>query len=330
LESAGVRIFDPGPGLIQRKTILANAPLYLETDTHWRPETMEYVAETLATAMQNSSSSAHPQLQIVNKEISGVGDIARMLRLLPSQDIFQPELVTIHQVLSATTSWRPNPDADILLLGDSFANIFSLDALGWGDSAGLAEHLSHALGGHAVDCILRNSDGAFATRDILSRDLARGRDRLQGKKVVIWEFAARELAFGDWKIIDMKLGQPPPTQFFVPNKGEIVEVSGLVEAISAVPRPGSVPYRDHVVALHLVEVTFTDRSNIAGLESLVYLESMRDNIITPAGHLRPGDHVRLQLRPWEDVSDQFEKINRSEIDDPAVQLEEPCWGRVVR
>jgi hypothetical protein len=28
------------------------------------------------------------------------------------------------------------------------------------------------------------------------------------------------------------------------------------------------------------------------------------------------------------VSDQYEKINRSEIDDPTIQLEEPCWGEL--
>ena len=44
--------------------------------------------------------------------------------------------------------------------------------------------------------------------------------------------------------------------------------------------------------------------------------------------VRPGDRVTLRLRPWTDVSDQYEKINRSEIDDPAVQLEEPCWGEL--
>jgi hypothetical protein len=69
--------------------------------------------------------------------------------------------------------------------------------MGWGESAGFAEHLSRALGLRAIDCIVRNSNGAFATREILSQELARGRDRLAGKKLVVWEFAARELAFGD-------------------------------------------------------------------------------------------------------------------------------------
>jgi hypothetical protein len=39
----------------------------------------------------------------------------------------------------------------------------------------------------------------------LSHELSRGNDRLGGKKIVIWEFAARELALGNWKSIEMEL-----------------------------------------------------------------------------------------------------------------------------
>ena len=131
-------------------------------------------------------------------------------------------------------------------------------------------------------------------------------------------------------MLDMKLGQPMPAKFFVPKSGEILVMSGTVEAISAVPRPGSVPYKDHVLALHLTDLAADGSNPSEPLESLVYLESMHDNVLTPAARFRPGDRVTLRLRPWSDVSDKYEKINRSEIDDPAVQLEEPCWGELVK
>jgi hypothetical protein len=319
LEKAGVRVFDLGTTLNT-----GNRASYLKTDTHWRPETMEVVAKNLADFIKSQPRSV-TTLEVTDRMISGVGDIARMLKLPESQSPYPAETATIHEIMS----WRASKGADILLLGDSFSNIFSLAALGWGESAGFAEHLSRALGGRPLDCILRNSDGAFATREILSREMARGRDRLSGKKLVIWEFAARELAFGDWKMLPMKLGQPAPAKFFVPKTGESVTASGNVEAISAVPRPGSVPYKDHVLALHLTDLTIEGRDDSATLEAVVYAESMRDNVLTPAARLRPGDRVTLRLRPWSDVSDRYEKINRSEIDDPAVQLEEPCWGEVT-
>jgi alginate O-acetyltransferase complex protein AlgJ len=330
LEKSGVRVFDPAPLLFQRKTALKNAPLYLESDTHWRPETMEFVAQNLAATIPAPGATPAAPLQVSEKEINGLGDIARMLRLPASQKLYHPEKVTIREVSASNGTWRPSRDASILLLGDSFSNIFSLEALGWGESAGFAEHFSHALGGVALDCILRNSDAAFATREILSRELARGRDRLAGKKLVVWEFAARELSFGNWKMIEMKLGQPVPTKFFVPKADEEVVVSGTVEAISAVPRPGTVPYKDHVLALHLTDLAIEGAEESEALESLVYVESMRDNILTPAARFRPGDRVTLRLRPWASVSDKYEKINRSEIDDPAVQLEEPCWGEPLK
>jgi hypothetical protein len=324
LERAAVRVFDPTPLMAEQKRD-KTAPLYLETDTHWRPEAMKLVARVLANSVQFEGESL-PLTMNNGRPVEGTGDIARMLRLPLDQRVYPPQGVTINQVTNRGAPWRSTNTADLLVLGDSFANIFSLSALGWGESAGFVEHLSFWSGPRPIDCILRNSDGAFATRKILSREMARGRDRLAGKKLVIWEFAARELAFGDWKMLPIKLGQPVPAKFFVPKTGESVTASGTVEAISTVPRPGSVPYKDHVLALHLADLRIEGREESAALEAIVYAESMRDNVLTSAARLRPGDAVTLRLRPWSDVSDQFEKINRSEIDDPAIQLEEPCWG----
>lgn len=327
LGAAGVEIFDIAPLLMDRKAGSADQPQFLEKDTHWRPEAMESMAWRLAWLI----NSAEPKgaLETSPTDVSGRGDIARMLKLAPgNQKIDAPQTVPIRQVTPGGNPWRPTREADVLLLGDSFANIYSLAGLGWGESAGLAEQISAALGGRPLDCILRNSDAAFATREILSHELAHGKDRLAGKKLVIWEFAARELAFGDWKMLEMKLGQPAVAKFFVPKAGETVTATGTIEAISSVPRPGSVPYQDHILALHLSDLAVEDRDETGTLEAFVYAESMRDNVLTPIAHLRPGDRVTLRLRPWTDVSDRYEKINRSEIDDPAVQLEEPCWGEL--
>jgi alginate O-acetyltransferase complex protein AlgJ len=325
LEHSGVHVFDPEPLLIGN--ILAdNALPYLKADTHWRPEAMESVARELAK--QIGICTAKSPFGIVDKRVRGLGDIARMLKLPREQLERYTEEVTIHQVRVGNALWQASKSADVLLLGDSFSNVFSLDALGWGESAGLAEHLSSALG-RPIDCILRNSDGAFATREMLSRELARGRDRLAEKKVVVWQFAARELAFGDWKLIKMAVGQARPAAFFVPPPGRKLDVIGTVESVSRVPVPGSAPYADHIMAVHLTDIADVPGSESQNPECLVYLWSMRDNVWTKAARLRPGDRVWLKLQPWSDVSAQLEKINHSEIEDPAVQLEEPCWGELV-
>jgi SGNH hydrolase-like domain, acetyltransferase AlgX len=339
LEREKVRVFDPALFLMERRR---NGPLYLETDTHWRPETMEFVAQQLADFLKLPSAAGSTLPSIIEREIVGRGDVAAMLKISKADKIFPVEQVMIRQVLAGNALWRPSKESDVLLLGDSFANIFSLEPMGWGESAGFAEHLSVALR-RPIDCILQNSDAAFATREILGNELARGRDRLAGKKLVIWEFAERELSFGNWKLIDLKLGAAKTSRFLSLTAGEEIAVSGRVESISPVPRPGTVPYKDHIEALHLVDVVAAgggrgsegqeksspSRGQGPETHAVVYLWSMRDNVWTSAARLRPGDRVKLRLRPWPDVSVEYEKFNRTELDDPALQLEEPVWGEDV-
>ena len=307
---------------------------------------MELVAERLADFLQLPAATGSISPSIIENDIVARGDIAAMLKLSRGDKFFPPETVTIRQVVTGNALWRPSKEADVLLLGDSLSNIFSFEAMGWGESAGFAEHLSAALR-RPIDCILRNSDASFATREILSNELARGRDRLAGKKLVIWEFATRELSFGNWKLLDLKLGEAKPSRFLSLKAGEEIAVSGTVETISPVPRPGTVPYKDHIEALHLVDVVAAggDRGPEGGEESspsrgqrprlqpetqaVVYLWSMRDNEWTSAARLRPGDRIKLRLRPWPDVSAQYEKFNRTELDDSALQLEEPVWGEDI-
>jgi alginate O-acetyltransferase complex protein AlgJ len=113
-----------------------------------------------------------------------------------------PQQVTTYRITDETGEpWEPDPKSDVLLLGDSFTNVFSLEEMGWGAAAGLAPHLARALG-RGVDVIAQNDSGAFATRQSLARGIEAGDDRLAGKKAVIWEFASRELSVGDWKPID--------------------------------------------------------------------------------------------------------------------------------
>jgi alginate O-acetyltransferase complex protein AlgJ len=89
----------------------------------------------------------------------------------------------------------------VLVLGDSFSNIYALESMGWGTSAGFAEQLSLVLR-RPVDRLVQNDDGAFATRAMVWRDPA----RLDGTRVVVYQFAARELSSGDWKILPLGEG----------------------------------------------------------------------------------------------------------------------------
>jgi len=199
LERARVLVFDPSDVLASGGA----APRYLEADTHWRPEAMERVAERLGDFIEASvplPAAPDPAYVIERVEVGNRGDTVLMLDLPPGSRLFPPEQVWLRRVLRPDGSlWRSSPDADVLLLGDSFSNIYSLASMGWGTSAGFAEQLSYALR-RPVDRLLQNDDGAFATRAMLQSDPA----RLDGTRVVVFQFAARELAFGDWKMLPLR------------------------------------------------------------------------------------------------------------------------------
>jgi hypothetical protein len=199
LQAAGVAVFDA-------RQLLENGPAFLVQDTHWTPAWMEHIARALGGMVSELAvlgPAPAATLHAVEQSAERVGDLVDMLKLPDEQAMFMPQAVRIHAVQDAEGNpWEPDPDAEILLLGDSFTNVFSLEGMGWGAAAGLAPHLALALQ-RPLDVIAQNDSGAFVTRRALARELAAGNDRLAGKRVVIWEFASRELSVGDWKRIEL-------------------------------------------------------------------------------------------------------------------------------
>jgi alginate O-acetyltransferase complex protein AlgJ len=208
LRAAGVAVFDAAPATLAA----GEPPRFLVQDTHWTPAWMEAVAASLARLVRETvdlpAPAAPPALKTKLMTIARVGDIVDMLKLPEGQALFAPQTVTLRQVQDDKGEpWQPKESADVLLLGDSFTNVFTLGQMGWGEAAGLAPHLSAALG-RDVDVIAQNDSGAFATRKLLSEALAAGEDRLAGKRVVIWELASRELAVGNFKPYRYEVGKP--------------------------------------------------------------------------------------------------------------------------
>ena len=326
LKKEGVLVADPAPALAS-----AGQDSFLATDTHWRPEAMERAARFLKEFIgSNAPLETRPPAgyRVRADAATNRGDIAVMLRLPERATGYPTEKVSLRRIETARgETWSADESSDVLMLGDSFCNIYSLDAMGWGESAGLAEQLSFELQ-RPLDRLVMNDNGAFATRALLARELSRGRDRLAGKRLVIWQFAMRELASGDWKEVKLALGRPTPEIFATPPAGQTWTVRGVVRAASPVPRPGSVPYKDHVAAVHLVDLESAD-PGFRGNQALVYMLGMRDNIRTPASNLRPGDAVTLRLNPWQDASGRYERINRTELPDESLQVAEPCWGEMI-
>jgi hypothetical protein len=229
MRSAGVLVFDPTPPALAP----GDGPRFLQQDTHWTPAWMAAVAAELARFVRMQvplPPVTSPAWKVVSQPVTRVGDVVDMLKLTSEQTVFAPATITVEQVQGPDGQpWQPSEQADVLLLGDSFTNVFSAPSMGWGEAAGLAPHLARALG-RDLDLIAQNDSGAFATRKLLSEALGAGEDRLAGKKVVIWELAARELAAGDWK----------PFRYDVPAAAaEPVPGSGTPPGSVTSPGPGA-------------------------------------------------------------------------------------------
>lgn len=333
LEARGVRVFDV-TGTLAAMRREGAGPLYLATDTHWRPETVRRVAADLAAFVEGEAALSERTggYRIRAVDVTNRGDTARLLGL-ETADRFPAETVRAERVETAEGQpWAPARGAEVVLLGDSFTNVYSLASLGWGTSAGLAEHLSYALG-RPVGRLSQNDGGAFAPRRLLAAELARDPDRLAAARVVVYQFAARELSQGDWRPIHLDapdaVNAPPApgAELWSAEEGVRLTVEATVQAVGAVPRPGSVPYRDHIVAILVdgIEV-LSGRAVARGREAVVYARSMADNELTAAAALAPGDRVRLALESWSSVAGELDGISRGELDDPRLLAVLPWWG----
>ena len=318
VEEQGVQVMEPGQPLN-----------YLREDTHWDAESMENTARQLAGTVAGQCTTAGMQAYTAEAQtVTNRGDIYTMLDLSERHPWGEPQSITIHRVTNEYGEmFQPSRQAEVLVMGDSFANIFSLEGMGWGDSAGLTEQLACFLQA-PVDAIRRNDAGSIATRRMLQTELKRGRDRLEGKRVVVWEFAERELAFGNWEKLDMTPGVPAVQTFITLGSGQTMHVQATIADRSASPAPDRVTYPDHVIALHLTNLTDDTGKPIEG-EAVVYAIGMKDRKLTPTAYLRAGDRISLTLQCWQDREAEYGALNRNEPEDIELQLQEPLWGENI-
>jgi len=317
-------ILDVTADLWEAKT---GGPQYLETDSHWTPEAMARVAARVAGVLRDEGiEPGGGEFPIEAVPISGRGDTAAMLELPEASPWNVPQTVQAGRVSTpGGQPWRPDRSSDVLLLGDSFSNIYSQEELGWGAAAGLPDHLSAQLG-KPLDAILRNDGGASATRRLLASELARDPSRIKGKKAVVWQFAMRELATGSWEMTPLPAPGTPapgarhdrPPVALGPGEQELWQATIL--ATGPVPRPGETPYADFLTACHIEDASRR--------RAVVYLQTMEGRKLTPAARLRPGDRVPLRLTSWSDAEARHGATNRGELDDPGLQLEEPNFATI--
>ena len=109
----------------------------------------------------------------------------------------------------------------------------------------------------------------------------------------------------------------------------VIVVQGKIKAIARTPRPGSVPYKDAVTAIHLTNVK-PIQGKFAQSSVLVYVWGMRSNKLTPAAAYKAGQSVKFTVQPWEKVEGKYGRYQRMELDDDAVLELDAFWGEVAK
>jgi len=304
LERRGVAVFDPTEVLWEAKARAAE-PLYLPQDTHWSPAGMALVARAAARVIRRGGALAGARsvrYRVEPVSVENRGDLYDMLDVAAAAHGPIADTV-IEQVYVQGTGepCRPDPRSPVLLLGDSLTNVFSDRRLHWGESAGLAEHLALYLRA-AIDVIALNDGGVNRVRERLARSPA----MLKGKRLVIWQFAARDLTAkaGQWKRVAVTgeaspRSQAEPSAPAPPRAPEQapLAVVGKILIASRVPEPGTAPYTECLTYVKY-RVVSVERGDYEHPELVAVYWGMRDNKLTPAARYEIGDRHRLDLEPF--------------------------------
>jgi len=312
--------------LLWQEKLATGEAQFLRTDSHWTPKAMSRIAGLVAGVIETSGKLQSPPVKMpVRREtVDGIGDTARMLNLPDNSPFLRSQQIELDVPVERIDAGSAS--APVVLLGDSYTNIFSMPELGWGGGAGLAETLARELG-VPVERLARNDGGAQAGRQMLAGRMAADPTWIDGKQVVVWQFAVRELALGHWEPValpDGRVVRETDDRFLLLPPGEARTVEATIASMGEVPRPGSTPYADFLTAMHLTGIEGRPEAT----EAIVYVFTMRGHKATEAAGLRPGAKVQLELTHWNE--NELGALNRGELEDLELALESPNFASWMR
>ena len=116
-----------------------------------------------------------------------------------------------------------------------------------------------------------------------------------------------------------KTAQKKPTQ---------IVVIGKVQAFTRPPRPGSVPYKDAIVSLHITSLKTVSGKAVPS-QIVVFVWGMKNKKWTRVATLRKGQSVRLRLTPWEKVERKYGSYNRFELDAKELWDLDTYWAEML-
>jgi hypothetical protein len=312
LESEGVALFDPTPGLVELAA--AGTEPFLRADTHWSPAGMDRVARDLAGFLRPRFGLADEPRQTFSRRSAPArreGDLARLLGL--SASAMPPAAVEVAAVRDASgTPFAADrtPAAPVLLVGDSFSTVFARTAGiegGAGFADQLAFHLGLAVASHA-------QEGAVGLQLVPSISAS----RLASARVVIYELAERLLGIGDWPQVELPAASAAPRP---PAAAGSRRVTLRLVRAAAIPDPARSPYGDALLALE-IELP----PDAGGGRALLYAWAYRDRRLAPAAATRVGATESWRLRPWSEVEGDLGATQRLELEGADWRSLPVYWG----
>jgi hypothetical protein len=173
------------------------APPFCKQDSHWSPEAVKLAARAIAEAMKTREWLKEIKTRkavTAERSVEVQGDLVKLLKSdEPKEKLTVTDVLLDNQVVANDAA------SPVVLMGDSHTLVYHADDVDLVSAhAGLADHLAAELG-FPVDLIGARGNGANTPR----ATLAHRKGNLDGKKCVIWCFAAREFTESSdgWKKI---------------------------------------------------------------------------------------------------------------------------------
>jgi hypothetical protein len=269
--------------------------VFLKQDTHWTPAGMEHAAEKISSRI-----SAKPWYTpgpgftpAAREKRQSPGDLVEKLDM--GQTGFAEETVEVMPVMGQVR----DQDSPIVLLGDSFTNIYA-DAIGlsWGQAAGFAEHLALRLR-IPIDVIAINGGAATEVRQALAQRKG-SVTIMEKKKVVVWAIAARDLLLAEsgareaeieWQ--DVSFNDEPPA----PGHRETAKIRATMLTRPELPDPQSTTYSTLLYAAeyHIDAVLEGDIKAEEAGRILVLHYAFKDRQPLESSTYRVGDQREFEL-----------------------------------
>jgi hypothetical protein len=183
-------------------------PLYLVQDSHWSPAGLSLAAREVASRLLESGWVRRGGVRYEERAapLERIGDLVGMFQVPQIERHFLPEKISCVRVVrqSDGAAYADDPNAEILLLGDSFLRVFERDEPG---AAGFTAHLARELEQPLASIV---SDGGAST--LVRQQLYRRPELLANKKVVIWQFVERDIRDGaeGWQNVPLPPLPPLP------------------------------------------------------------------------------------------------------------------------